>query len=134
MIFLLQTRYSVVLDDVWETDTWEQLNRKVKAFLDAINGSRVLLTTRKEDVANPVQMATYIHHLKKLDEKKSWEIFSSKALPPYKMSVICDVDEFENLGESLQRNVMDYHLPLQFFLGGGGGIYQRILMQKHGLI
>ncbi|KAF7105487.1 hypothetical protein CFC21_106294 [Triticum aestivum] len=115
--FLLQTRYLVVLDDVWETDTWEQLNRKVKAFPDATNGSRVLLTTRKEDVANHVQMATYIHHLKKLDEKKSWEIFSSKALPPYKMSVICDVDEFEKLGRKLAKKCDG--LPLALAVLGG---------------
>ncbi|KAM3298552.1 hypothetical protein ACQJBY_040161 [Aegilops geniculata] len=54
--FLLQKRYLVVLDDVWETDTWDQINKRVKAFPDATNGSRVLLTTRKEDVANHVQI------------------------------------------------------------------------------
>ncbi|XP_037469901.1 disease resistance protein RPP13-like [Triticum dicoccoides] len=97
--FLLQKRYLVVLDDVWETDTWEQLNRKVKAFPDATNGSRVLLTTRKEDVANHVPMPTNVHPLKKLDEEKSWELFSSKALPSYKRSAIRNVDEFEELGK-----------------------------------
>jgi hypothetical protein len=33
--FLLQKRYLIVLDDVWEADTWEQINRAVKAFPDA---------------------------------------------------------------------------------------------------
>nr|ADN96939.1 RGC1B [Triticum aestivum] len=115
--FLLKKRYLVVLDDVWETDTWEQLNRMIKVFLDAENGSRVLLTTRKEDVANHVQMPTYVHPLKKLDEEKSWELFSSNALPSYRMSVIHDVDEFEKLGRKL-ANKCD-GLPLALAVLGG---------------
>jgi hypothetical protein len=101
--FLLQNRYLVVLDDVWKTDTWEQINRMGNVFPDANNGSRVLLTTRKEDVANHVEMPTHVHALKHLDEEKSWELFSSKALPSYKRSLITDVDEFEELGRKLAR-------------------------------
>ncbi|XP_048543394.1 probable disease resistance protein At1g58602 [Triticum urartu] len=115
--FLLQKRYLVVLDDVWETDTWDQINKRVKAFPDATNGSRVLLTTRKEDVANHVQMPTYVHHLKKLDEEKSWELFSCKALPSYKRSVIRDVDEFEKLGRKLAKKCDG--LPLALAILGG---------------
>ncbi|VAI94230.1 unnamed protein product [Triticum turgidum subsp. durum] len=115
--FLLQKRYLVVLDDVWETDTWEQLNRKVKAFPDATNGSRVLLTTRKEDVANHVPMPTNVHPLKKLDEEKSWELFSSKALPSYKRSAIRNVDEFEKLGKRLAKKCDG--LPLALAVLGG---------------
>jgi hypothetical protein len=99
--FLLQKRYLVVLDDVWEVDTWDQLNRIVKVFPDAANGSRVLLTTRKVDVANHVEMPTHVHALNHLDEEKSWELFRSKALPSYKTSVMRDVDEFEKLGRKL---------------------------------
>ncbi|KAM0838393.1 hypothetical protein ACQ4PT_061000 [Festuca glaucescens] len=98
---LLQKRYLVVLDDVWETDTWDQLNRIVKAFPDVANGSRVLLTTRKVDVANHVEMPTHVHALKHLDEDKSWELFQSKALPSYRRSAMQDVDEFEELGRKL---------------------------------
>ncbi|XP_048541333.1 putative disease resistance protein At1g50180 [Triticum urartu] len=115
--FLLQKRYLVVLDDVWETDTWDQINKRVEAFPDATNGSRVLLTTRKEDVANHVQMPTYVHHLKKLDEEKSWELFSCKALPSYKRSVIRDVDEFEKLGRKLAKKCDG--LPLALAILGG---------------
>ncbi|XP_037468462.1 putative disease resistance protein At1g50180 [Triticum dicoccoides] len=115
--FLLQKRYLVVLDDVWETDTWDQINKRVNAFPDATNGSRVLLTTRKEDVANHVQMPTYVHHLKKLDHEKSWELFSCKALPSYKRSVIRDVDEFETLGKRLAKKCDG--LPLALAVLGG---------------
>nr|UBY07030.1 NBS-LRR disease resistance protein [Dasypyrum villosum] len=115
--FLLQKRYLVVLDDVWETDTWDQINKRVKAFPDATNGSRVLLTTRKEDVANHVQMPTYVHHLKKLDEQKSWVLFSSKALPSYRRSVIRDLNEFEKLGRKIAKKCDG--LPLALAVLGG---------------
>lgn len=114
--FLLQTKCLVVLDDVWETDTWEQLNRSIRAFPDAANGSRILITTRK-DIANHVQMPTHVHPLKKLDEEKSWELLSSKALPSYKRSVIHDVDEFEKLGRKLAKKCDG--LPLALALLGG---------------
>nr|UBY07618.1 NBS-LRR disease resistance protein [Dasypyrum villosum] len=39
--FLLQKRYLVVLDDVWETDTWEQLNTRVNAFEEVVQRSKV---------------------------------------------------------------------------------------------
>ncbi|XBI50427.1 hypothetical protein VPH35_113834 [Triticum aestivum] len=114
---LMQKRYLVVLDDVWETDTWEQLNRTIKAFPDAANCSRVLLTTRKEDVANHVEMPTHVHALKCLDEEKSWLLFSTKALPSYKRPDIRDLDMFEKLGGKLARKCNG--LPLALAVLGG---------------
>ncbi|XP_044432404.1 putative disease resistance protein At1g50180 [Triticum aestivum] len=115
--FLLKKRYLVVFDDVWEADTWEQINQTVTAFPDATNGSRVLLTTRKFDVANHVEMPTHVHALKKLDEEKSWELFSSKALPSYRRAVLRDVDEFEELGRKLAKKCNG--LPLALAVLGG---------------
>lgn len=114
---LIQKRYLVVLDDVWETDTWEQLNRTIKAFPDAANCSRVLLTTRKKDVANHVEMPTHIHALRSLDEEKSWLLFSSKALPSYRISGIRDLDKYEELGRKLTRKCDG--LPLALAVLGG---------------
>ncbi|VAI94202.1 unnamed protein product [Triticum turgidum subsp. durum] len=113
--FLSGKKYLVVLDDVWETDTWEQLNRIITVFPDATNGSRVLLTTQKEDVANHIQMPTYVHPLKKLDEEKSWQLFSWKALPTYKRSVIRDMHEFEKLGRNLAKKCDALPLALGIF-------------------
>ncbi|VAI51792.1 unnamed protein product [Triticum turgidum subsp. durum] len=114
---LIQKRYLLVLDDVWETDTWEKINRTIKAFPDAANYSRVLLTTRKEDVANHVDMPTHIHALRSLDEEKSWLLFSSKALPSYKISGIRDLDKYEELGRKLTRKCDG--LPLALAVLGG---------------
>ncbi|KAK1677009.1 hypothetical protein QYE76_037857 [Lolium multiflorum] len=99
--FLFKKRYLVVLDDVWETDTWDQLNRTVEAFPNEDNGSRLLLTTRKVDVANHVERPTHVHALKHLNEDKSWKLFCSKAFPSYKRSVMRDVAEFQKIGRKL---------------------------------
>ncbi|KAM3245394.1 hypothetical protein ACQJBY_056619 [Aegilops geniculata] len=115
---LIQKRYLLVLDDVWETDTWEQINRTIKAFPDAANCSRVLLTTRKGDVANHVEMPTHVHALRSLDEEKSWLLFSSKALPSYRISSgIRDLDKYEELGRKLARKCDG--LPLALAVLGG---------------
>ncbi|KAF7087140.1 hypothetical protein CFC21_090355 [Triticum aestivum] len=114
---LVKKRYLLVLDDVWETDTWEQINRTIKAFPDAANCSRVLLTTRKGDVANHVEMPTHVHALRGLDPQKSWELFSSRALPSYKRSGIHDLDKYEELGRKLTRKCDG--LPLALAVLGG---------------
>ncbi|VAH53090.1 unnamed protein product [Triticum turgidum subsp. durum] len=115
--FLLQRRYLLVLDDVWEADTWEQINRAAKVFPDTNNGSRVLLTTRKKDVAHHIQMPTYVCDLKLMDEEKSWELFKSKALPSYRMYMICNPDKFEEIGRKLARKCAG--LPLALAVLGG---------------
>ncbi|XP_073359312.1 putative disease resistance RPP13-like protein 3 [Aegilops tauschii subsp. strangulata] len=115
--FLFRKRYLIVLDDVWEADTWEQINRTSKVFPDVANGSRVVLTTRKIDVANHVEMPTHVHVLEHLDEEKSWELFRRKALPSYRMSNTLDVDEFEKLGRKIARKCDG--LPLALAVLGG---------------
>jgi hypothetical protein len=76
-----------------------------------------MLTTQKIDVANHIEMPTYVHKLKLLDAEKSWELFSSKALPSYKSSLIHNIDEFEELGRKLARKCNG--LPLALAVLGG---------------
>ncbi|RCV44455.1 hypothetical protein SETIT_9G375200v2 [Setaria italica] len=115
--FLTEKRYLVVLDDVWTTNTWNQINRMVKVFPDLNNGCRVMLTTRRIDVANHIEMPTFVHQLKLLDGEKSWELFSMKALPPYRRSLIQNIDEFEEIGRKLARKCKG--LPLALAVLGG---------------
>ena len=46
--FLMEDRFLIVLDDVQTVDVWLKL---VRPFADAVNGSRVILTTHNIDVA-----------------------------------------------------------------------------------
>ncbi|XP_049365105.1 disease resistance protein RPP13-like [Solanum verrucosum] len=48
---LKERKYLVVVDDLWHQEAWESLKR---ALPDNNNGSRVILTTRKENVAERV--------------------------------------------------------------------------------
>ncbi|KAK1605803.1 hypothetical protein QYE76_029476 [Lolium multiflorum] len=109
--FLMQKRYLVVLDDLCEVDTWEQINTTLKIFPDANNGSRVILTTKKKDVADHVEMRNFVHTLKHLDEE-SWELFSSKALPSYNRPAINYVHAFEEIGRKLARKCNGLPLAL----------------------
>ncbi|CAL2258498.1 unnamed protein product [Prunus armeniaca] len=85
--FLQKRKYLIVLDDVWHTNEWET----VKYVLPTGNfGSRVIVTTRKADVAftSCSESKGKVYHLKPLPADKSWNLFTRKAFqgkpcPPY---------------------------------------------------
>ncbi|XP_044958391.1 putative disease resistance protein At1g50180 [Hordeum vulgare subsp. vulgare] len=114
---LLQKRYLVALDDVWEANTWKQMNKTVQAFPDVYNGSRILLTTRKNNVSNHIKMRTIVHALQGLDEEQSWKLFSSKALPSYRRYATSDLDDFEQVGKKIAKKCEG--LPLALTVLGG---------------
>ncbi|RQO89965.1 hypothetical protein POPTR_005G035400v4 [Populus trichocarpa] len=76
--YLGQERYLVVFDDVWEIGFWGNMEH---ALLDHDNGSRILATTRNEDVANFSRGSSLVHvyHIEPLPQKEAWELFCNKA-------------------------------------------------------
>ncbi|KAM7490595.1 hypothetical protein LguiA_033516 [Lonicera macranthoides] len=68
-------RYLIVLDDVWDTEVWDAIK---DAFPDNMNGCRILVTSRLNDVALYVSR-TPPYSLRVLDKNNSWELFSKKA-------------------------------------------------------
>ncbi|XP_022718643.1 disease resistance protein RPM1-like [Durio zibethinus] len=72
-------RYLIVLDDVWCTAVWERFSN---ALPTSMNGSRILLTTRQEDVAS-FEFGVLRHRLplKPLTDAKGWTLFCKKAFP-----------------------------------------------------
>ncbi|KAL3512430.1 hypothetical protein ACH5RR_025147 [Cinchona calisaya] len=68
-------RYLVVVDDVWHKEAWESLKR---AFPHNKNGSRVIITTRKKDVATRVDNNSLVHELRFLTANESWDLFCKK--------------------------------------------------------
>ncbi|CDO98580.1 unnamed protein product [Coffea canephora] len=68
-------KYLAVVDDVWHKEAWESLKR---AFPDDKNGSRVIITTRKKDVATRVDDRSFVHELRFLTPDESWDLFCKK--------------------------------------------------------
>ncbi|KAK8561086.1 hypothetical protein V6N12_048162 [Hibiscus sabdariffa] len=86
--FLQPRRYLIVIDDVWSSDLWQDISI---AFPANMKGSRILLTTRKEDVASfEFGVVKHIFPLKHLPFEESMALFCKKAFvgkggqcPPY---------------------------------------------------
>ncbi|KAM3344735.1 hypothetical protein P3S68_024444 [Capsicum galapagoense] len=74
---LKERKYLLVVDDVWQREAWESLRR---AFPDSKNGSRVIITTRKEDVAKRADDNGFVHKLRFLSQEESWDLFRRKLL------------------------------------------------------
>lgn len=76
--YLQLKRYVVVLDDVWSLNLWREIN---VALPDGQRGSRVMLTTRKEDIACfPFgDGSSHVHHVQPLQRDEAWDLFCRKA-------------------------------------------------------
>ncbi|KAJ1272129.1 hypothetical protein BS78_06G179300 [Paspalum vaginatum] len=70
---LSKKRYLVLLDDVWDADAWYEIR---SAFVENGTKSRIIITTRSQDVANLANSARIIL-LKPFHEKEAWCLFSN---------------------------------------------------------
>jgi len=74
-------RFLIVLDDVWieDSENWSSLT---KPFLSGIRGSKVLVTTRNENVAAVIPFqAVKVYHLNTLSNEDCWLVFANHAFP-----------------------------------------------------
>ncbi|XP_072151431.1 disease resistance protein RPM1-like [Setaria viridis] len=67
---LSKKRYLVLLDDVWDAEAWFDIR---SAFIDNGTRSRIIITTRSQDVANLAKSRIIL--LKPLPEKEAWCLF-----------------------------------------------------------
>ncbi|CAN6338451.1 unnamed protein product [Urochloa humidicola] len=72
---LRDKKYLIVLDDMWNRDSWLFFDR---AFVKNMCGSRVVITTRIEAVASIAQQNNTIR-IGLLSQSESWKLFSKKA-------------------------------------------------------
>ncbi|KAH0757104.1 hypothetical protein KY290_020597 [Solanum tuberosum] len=114
---LKERKYLVVVDDVWQREAWESLKR---AFPDGKNGSRVIITTRKEDVAERADDRGFVHKLRFLSQEESWDLFRRKLLDVRSM-----VPEMESLAKDMVEKCRG--LPLAIVVLSG------LLSHKKGL-
>ncbi|KAJ1702196.1 hypothetical protein LUZ63_001975 [Rhynchospora breviuscula] len=75
---LEKMRYLIVLDDVWTQDLWTEIE---KILPDKKNGSRVLITTRSENVAKSADNTYAPYKLPLLNDEESLKLFLKKAVP-----------------------------------------------------
>lgn len=77
--YLQSRKYLIVLDDVWSRQFWQEISI---AFPEGMRGSRIMVTTRREDVA-PIQsgFVSHIHLIQPLRKDEAWELFCKKAFP-----------------------------------------------------
>ncbi|KAL0691604.1 hypothetical protein Bca4012_091283 [Brassica carinata] len=75
--YLHSKRYFVVLDDVWNTGLWREISI---ALPDGISGSRVMVTTRSNNVASfSYGIGSRKHEIELLKEEEAWVLFCNKA-------------------------------------------------------
>ncbi|KAL2492373.1 putative disease resistance protein [Abeliophyllum distichum] len=102
-------RYLIAMDDVWDTNAWEEVKR---LFPDDKNGSRIILTSRLSDVAIYASSTGPIHRLSFLTLEESWNllrqnVFGEEDCPP----------DFEEIGKEIAEKCKGHPLTL-VVLGG----------------
>ncbi|KAL2531451.1 Disease resistance protein RPP13 [Abeliophyllum distichum] len=68
-------RYLIVMDDMWDTEVWDDLKRY---FPDDVIGSRILFTTRNKEVGSKPSRHCVINALPFLSVDECWELLQRK--------------------------------------------------------
>ncbi|XP_062113836.1 putative disease resistance protein At3g14460 [Humulus lupulus] len=74
---LMGKKFFIVLDDVWEED-YVQWTEVMKPFNDGARGSKIVVTTRNEKVADSIRTVG-THCLRELSKEECWELFKKHA-------------------------------------------------------
>ncbi|GAB2225070.1 hypothetical protein Droror1_Dr00005855 [Drosera rotundifolia] len=67
-------RYLVVLDDIWKPEMWEEVKG---CFPNADNQSRIMITSRKKEVAIAISPSS-TYYLRQLTDDEPWDLFCKK--------------------------------------------------------
>uniref|UniRef100_A0A2P2LKT0 NB-ARC domain-containing protein n=1 Tax=Rhizophora mucronata TaxID=61149 RepID=A0A2P2LKT0_RHIMU len=110
--YLLEKRYVIVLDDVWSIELWSRIRG---AFPNNRRGSRIILTTRNENVAASVGIGSHVHRLEPLGEKDAWTLFCRKAF--WNDPNRCCPEQLQLLADAILKRCQG--LPLAIVAIGG---------------
>ncbi|KAK6785864.1 hypothetical protein RDI58_014389 [Solanum bulbocastanum] len=102
-------RYLIVLDDVWDTTTWDELTRP---FPNGTKGSRIILTTREKKVALHGKVYTAPLDLRLLRSEESWELLEKRAFG----NESCP-DELLDVGKEIAENCKGLPLVADLIAG-----------------
>ncbi|WVZ71820.1 hypothetical protein U9M48_020355 [Paspalum notatum var. saurae] len=107
-------RFLLVLDDMWGDEAWKNVLRvPAKKASKKQQGSWVLITTRREDLAQRMGASFYQHHVIPLDEEDAWSLLN-KQLPP---SQVLGIDKLKGVGMRIIERCGG--LPLAIKVMGG---------------
>ncbi|XP_059316767.1 putative late blight resistance protein homolog R1B-23 isoform X2 [Lycium ferocissimum] len=106
---LYSKRYLILIDDVWHPRVWDDL---ACCFPEMAMGSRILLTTRNDDVANNVKSVSEPLCLRLLSYEESWELLKMKVFGDESCSPL-----LEEVGQEIARKCGG--LPLSIVLVAG---------------
>ncbi|KAM3267209.1 hypothetical protein P3S67_032620 [Capsicum chacoense] len=106
---LLGKRYLIVLDDLWDTDTWDKLSRP---FPLVENGSRIILTSRDMEVGLYGKRSTGPLNLRLLRLEESWELLEKRAFG----NKSCP-DELLDVGKEIAENCKGLPLVADLIAG-----------------
>ncbi|KAK7295633.1 hypothetical protein RJT34_18544 [Clitoria ternatea] len=101
-------KYLIVLDDIWKTEAWDDVER---AFPDDKNGSRILITSRIQQVAHYTG-STSPYNLPSLNKEESWELFTRKVFRGRE----CPSD-LESPGKSIVESCKGLPLAIEVLAG-----------------
>ncbi|XP_027178213.1 putative late blight resistance protein homolog R1A-3 [Coffea eugenioides] len=81
---LLRNTYLLVLDDLWDVEAWNLLENSLP---NAVNGSRILFTSRFQDLSLQFKPGSNPYHLSELTDEESWtllqkKLFDKEGCPP----------------------------------------------------
>ncbi|KAJ4757811.1 Disease resistance family protein [Rhynchospora pubera] len=105
--------YLLILDDIWEKNLWNQIE---EVLPNKKNGSRILITTRFDEVAQKADPKSVPYKLPFLTEELSLELFFKKALPDSDTNDKIP-DDLYDIGKQLTRKCGGLPLALKV-LGG----------------
>ena len=111
---LQEERYLVVFDDIWSIDAWRTMK---SAFPKGKQGSKVVFTTRKKNVALFVDPHSAPIEPPLLTDNESWELLHQKAFPKSVFPGHNCPEEFEKLGKEMAKTCGG--LPLAIVMLGG---------------
>ncbi|PHU11000.1 hypothetical protein BC332_17930 [Capsicum chinense] len=107
---LKRKRYLIVLDDIWSCEVWDSVRRCFPTEDNA--GSRILLTTRNDEVACYAGIENISLRMSFMDQDESWNIFKSAAFSSEALPY-----EFETVGKQIADEC--HGLPLTIVVVAG---------------
>ncbi|XP_057466618.1 toMV resistance protein Tm-2(2)-like [Actinidia eriantha] len=111
--FLSQKRYVIVLDDIWNTETWDAFKNAIPT--NSKNGSRVIVTSRYTFVGMHIGGRSSLHELQPLDQKTSKELFFKMLM--LNTTETLDPLELENISQQILKRCGGVPLAIVITVG-----------------